>query len=121
MAKAKKNVRGKTQPQNLKISSKATKGKQPLQHRTTMMQANSKFVMGQPMLTADELCKAGQPYIDLHNYYIQNYQRGLDILVSYKDRHFLVGDSIFSITFFDLYDLFNLDTLYISLMHCFTL
>jgi hypothetical protein len=34
-----------------------------------MMQANSKFVMGQPILTVDELCKVGQPYIDLHKYY----------------------------------------------------
>jgi hypothetical protein len=73
------------------------------------------------MLTANERGKACQPCIDLHNYYIQNYQRGLDILVSYKDHHFLVGDDIFIITFFDLYDLFNLNVLDISLMCCFTL
>jgi hypothetical protein len=74
--------------------------------------------MGKLILTADELGKAGQPCVDLHNYYIQNYQRGLDILVSYNDR--LVGDDIFIITFSDLYDLFNLDALDISLMRCFT-
>jgi hypothetical protein len=51
-----------------------------------MTQANLKFVMGQPMLTADELGKVGQPCIDFHNYYIQNYKRGIDIVVSYKDR-----------------------------------
>jgi hypothetical protein len=44
------------------------KGKQPLQQSTAMMQANLKFVMGQPMLTADELVEEGQPCIDLHNY-----------------------------------------------------
>jgi hypothetical protein len=77
--------------------------------------------MGWSMLTIDELHKAGQPCIDLHNYYIQNYQSGQDILVSYKDHHFLVGDNIFIITFADLYDLFNLDALDVSLMHCFAL
>jgi hypothetical protein len=73
------------------------------------------------MLTTDELCEAGQPCIDLHNYYIQNYKSGQDIIVSYKNRRFLVGDDIFLITFFNLYDLFNLDTLDISLMRCFAL
>jgi hypothetical protein len=73
------------------------------------------------MLIVDELRKAGQSCIDLHNYYIQKYQRCLHILVSYEDRHFLVGDGIFIITFSNLYDLFNLDTLDISLMRCFAL
>jgi hypothetical protein len=74
--------------------------------------------MYQSMLTTDELDKAGQPCIDLHNYYIQNYQRGLDIFVSYKDCHFLVGDDTFIIIFSYLYDLFNLNALDISLMRC---
>jgi hypothetical protein len=77
--------------------------------------------MGQSMLTADDLHKAGQPCIDLHNYYIKNYKTSQDIIVSYKDRHFLVGDGVFIITFYDLYDLFNLNALDISLMHCFTM
>jgi hypothetical protein len=98
------------------MSSKAIKGKQPLQQTTVMMQANPKFVMGRPILTADELHKAGQPCIDLHNYYIQNYKMGQDIIVLFKDHHFLVCDCIFIITFFDLYDIFNLNLLNISLM-----
>jgi hypothetical protein len=73
------------------------------------------------MLIVNELHKAGQTCIDLHNYYIQNYQMSLDIFVSYKDRHFLVGDNIFIITFSDLCNFFNLDVLDISLMCCFTL
>jgi hypothetical protein len=77
--------------------------------------------MGQPMLTAVELGKVGQPCIDLHNCYVQNYERGIDIVVSYKDRYFLMSDDIFIIIFSELYDLFNLDALDISLMHCFTL
>jgi hypothetical protein len=77
--------------------------------------------MGRLMLTADELHTASQPCIDLHNYYIQNYKSGQDILVSYKDRHILVGDDIFIITFGNLYDPFNLITLDISLMRRFAL
>jgi hypothetical protein len=48
-------------------------------------------------------------------------RRVKDIIVQFKDRHFLLGDDIFIVTFFDLYDLFNLDALDISLMCCFTL
>jgi hypothetical protein len=55
------------------------------------------------------------------NYYINNYKSGQDIIVSYKDHRFLVSDDIFLISWSDLYDLFNLNTLDVSLMHCFTL
>jgi hypothetical protein len=119
--KAMKNARGKSQSQQHKMLSKATKGKQPLKQTTTMMQTNPKFVMGQSMLTVDELNKVGKACIDLHDYYMQNYENGLDILGSYKDRHFLVGDNIFMVTFSNLYVLFNLNALDISLMRCFTL
>jgi hypothetical protein len=115
MPKTAKNVCAKTQSQQQKMSSKATKGKQPSQKMTAMTQANPNFVMGRPMLTA------GQPCMDLHNYYIQNYKLGQDIIVLYKDRHFLVGDDIFIIIFADLYDLFNLGVLDVSLMRYFAL
>jgi hypothetical protein len=52
---------------------------------------------------------------------MQNYESGLVILGSYKDCLFLVGDDVFMVTFSNLYDLFNLDALDISLMHCFAL
>jgi hypothetical protein len=86
-----------------------------------MSQANLKFVMGMPMLTANMLHKVGKPCVELHNYYINNYKSGQDIIVSYKEHHFLVGDDIFLISWFDLYNLFNLDALDVSLMHCFAL
>jgi hypothetical protein len=73
------------------------------------------------MLTVNTLHKAGQPCLKLHNYYINNYKSGQDIIVSYKDRHFLVGDDFFLISFSHLYDLFNHDALDVSLMRCFTL
>jgi hypothetical protein len=116
-----KNVCGKTQPQQQKMLSKATKDKQPLKQTIAMTQPNLKFVMARPMLTTDELNKASQPCINLHNYYFQNYQRGLDIIVSYKHRQFLVGDGVLIITFSYLYDCFNLDMLDVSLMRCFAL
>jgi hypothetical protein len=86
-----------------------------------MMQSNKMFVMGKPMLTVNALDKPGQACVDLHNYYINNYKLGQDIIVTYKDHHFLVGDDIFLISFSDLYDLFNLDALDVSLMRCFAL
>jgi hypothetical protein len=88
---------------------------------TAMTQANPKIVMGRPMLTADTLKLAGKSCVELHNYYINNDHKGQDIIVSYKDWHFLVGDGIFLISWSDLYDLFNLDALDVGLMRCFTL
>jgi hypothetical protein len=52
---------------------------------------------------------------------MNNYRSSQDIMVSYKDRHFLVGDDFFLVSFFDFYDLFNLDALDISLMCSFAL
>jgi hypothetical protein len=77
--------------------------------------------MGKPMLTINSLHKAGQTCVELYNYYINNYKSCQDIISSYKDRHFLVGDNFFLISFSDLYDLFNLDALDVSLMRCFAL
>jgi hypothetical protein len=108
-----KNVHAKTKLQ-WKLS-KAKKGKQPLM-QTAMMNANPKYVRGHPMLTVEQLCEAGQYCVELHNYYIQNYKTGQEIIVQLKDHHFLVGDNIFVVTFNNLYDLFNLEALDISLM-----
>jgi hypothetical protein len=59
-----------------------------------MMQANPKFVTGRPMLSVDALKMAGKSCVELHNYYINNYKFGHDIIVAYMDCHFLVGDDI---------------------------
>jgi hypothetical protein len=110
------------------MSSKGTKGKNPLKELvanpkllSAMAQANPKFIMGQPILTVDALHKACQPCVKLYNYYMNNYKADQDIIVSYKDRHFQVGDDFFLISFVDLYDIFNPDVLDVSLMRCFTL
>jgi hypothetical protein len=86
-----------------------------------MTQSNPKYVVRKLLLTVDALDKAGQSCVNLHNYYINNYKSDQDIIVSYKDRYFLVADDIFLISFSDLYDLFNLNMLDVSLMRCFTL
>jgi hypothetical protein len=86
-----------------------------------MTQANPKFVMRRPMLTVNALKMAIKSCVELHNYYFNNFNNGQDIIVSYKERHFLVGDDIFLISWSDLYNLFNLDTLDVSLMPCITL
>jgi hypothetical protein len=110
------------------MSSKGTKGKNSLKESvanpklsSAMVQANLKFVMGKLMLTIDALHMAGQPCVELHNYYMNNCKLGQDIIMLYKDRHFLEGDGFFLISFSDLYDLFNLDALDVSLMCCFAL
>jgi mannitol-specific phosphotransferase system IIBC component len=109
-----------------KMLSKATKAKQPLilanlKLLPALTQGNPNFVMGKPMLTIDALHKAGQPCVNLHNYYINNYKSSQDVIVSYKDRHFQVGDNVFVISFSDVYDFFNLDALDVSLMRYFAL
>jgi hypothetical protein len=63
-----------------------SRGKQPLKELAnlklppTMTQYNPKFVIGKPILTADALDKAGQACVSLHNYYINNYKSGQDII-----------------------------------------
>jgi hypothetical protein len=81
-AKALKNIRGKSHPQQRKMSSKATKGKKPMKESevnpklpTAMTQANPKFVMGKSMLTVDALKQVGKSCVELHNYFINNYKK----------------------------------------------
>jgi hypothetical protein len=106
------------------MSSKATKGKKPVKElkanpklSIAMTQANPKFVMGKPMLTVDTLKQASKSCVELHNYDINNYKKQ-DIIVSFKEELFPVGNINFLISRSDLYDLLKLDALDISLM-CF--
>jgi hypothetical protein len=127
-AKVMKNVRDKSHPQQRKMSSKATKGNKPLKDSEAnpklpiaITETNPKFGMGRLMLTINALKLAGKSCVELHNYYINNYQKGQDIIVSYKESQFLVGNGIFLMSWSDLYDLFNLDVLDFSLIRCFAL
>jgi hypothetical protein len=127
-AKAMKNVRGKSHPQQRKMSSKETKGKKPLKESqanpkllTAMTHANPKFQMGKLMLTVDTLKEAGKSYVVLHDCYINNYKKHQHIIGGCKENHFLVGEGIFLISLSNLYDLFTLNALDIPLMRCFAL
>jgi hypothetical protein len=126
MQKAMKNARGKSHPQQWKMSSKATKGKKLVEANpilpTAMMHANLKIQMGKLMLTVDMLSQADKSCVNLRNYYINNYKKKRQHKIGgFKEKHFLVGEGIFLISWSDLYDLFTLDALDISLMHCFAL
>jgi hypothetical protein len=77
-----KNVRGKSHPQQRKMSSKETKGKKSLKESeanpklpTVMMHANPKFQMGKPMLTVNTFKEVSESCVVLHNYYINNYKK----------------------------------------------
>jgi hypothetical protein len=88
---------------------------------TAMTSANLKFEKGKRMLNANELCKAGQFCVELHNYYILNWKKIDVIVVKYRQSHFFTDDGVFLTSLSDLYDLFNLDALDVSLMRCFAL
>jgi hypothetical protein len=109
---------------------KSLKAKQPLQQPSkgkiksisiAMTSANSKFEKEKRMLNANELCKAGRFCVELHNYYILNWKKIDIIVVKYKHSHFLMDGGLFIISLSDLYNLFNLDAMDVSLMHCFAL
>lgn len=87
-------------------------------------QENPKYRYGRPLLTAAELENAGHAITSLHNYYLQCCaEKKKYIVASYKRGHLLreAEDECFLLCFNDLYDLFNLDALDVSLLHSFTL
>jgi hypothetical protein len=106
------------------------KAKQPLQQLSkgklksisiAMTSAHLKFGKGKRILNANELCKAGRFCVELHNYYIMNWKK-IDVIVAkYRQSHFLMDDDVFIISLSDLYDMFNLGALDVSLMCCFAL
>jgi uridine kinase len=110
------------------MSSKETKGKKPLKESeanlklpTAMTHANLKIQMGKPMLTLDTLKEGGKSCVVLHYYHINNYKKHQHIIGGVKEKHFLVVEGIFLISWSDLCNLYTLDALDISLMRCFTL
>jgi hypothetical protein len=73
------------------------------------------------MLHYSKLREAGQYCVKFHNYYINNYKMNDDIVVEYKEHHFLVSDDIFSVSFSNMYDIFTLEALDIYRMRYFML
>jgi hypothetical protein len=87
----------------------------------TMTHANPKIEMGKPMLTVGILKETSKSCVVLHNYYINNYKKCQHIIGGFKEKHFLVGEAIFLISWSNFYDLFTLNVLDISLMRCIAL
>jgi hypothetical protein len=59
--------------------------------------------------------------VELHSFYTLNWKKIDIIVVKYRQSHFLTDDDVFIISLSDLYDLFNLDALDVSLKRCFAL
>ena len=80
---------------------------------------------GQAILTEAELLVAGPFTVELHNYYMKGCQgnKKNGIVVKYRRQHFWRDHDtkVFLVGFDDLYDLFKLDALDVSLLCCFTL
>ena len=100
--------------------------KQPKQKgiASAWTKSNPHYKYGQPMLTAAQLQSTGPTTKALHKYYMKGcVAKQIDAVVQYKRIHFQRSDSnkYFLLCFKDLYDLFNLDGLDVSLLCCFTL
>jgi hypothetical protein len=85
---------------------KSSKAKQPLQQpskgklksiSTAMIPTHPKFEKSKWMLSANELCKAGQFCVALHNYNILNWKKTNVIVVKYRHSHFLMDNNAFII------------------------
>ncbi|CAL5006642.1 unnamed protein product [Urochloa decumbens] len=117
---------GSNKQQAIKSSKEAAGKKQSKKKgaASAWTRANPRFNYGQPMLTADELNSAGPATISLHNYYLKGCaEKKKDILVQFRRAHLLrsLDKECFLVGFNDLYDLFNVDALDVSLLRCFTL
>ena len=93
--------------------------------KSVWISAHSKFQMGKSMMSEEELTSAGVNTRALHKHYINHAMNSNDnnpsIMGEFKAQHLHSGPGFFSIVWSDLYNLFNLDVLDISLIHCLTL
>ncbi|CAL4924945.1 unnamed protein product [Urochloa decumbens] len=117
---------GSNKQQAIKSSKEAAGKKQSKKKgaASAWTRANPRFNYGQPILIADELNSAGSATISLHNYYLKGCaEKKKDILVQFRRAHLLrsLDKECFLVGFNDLYDLFNVDALDVSLLRCFTL
>ena len=118
--------KGSNKQEPIKRSKEAASEKQPKKKgvASPWTQENPKYRYGRPLLTAAELENAGPATTSLHNYYMQCCAEKMKYIVaSYKRVHFLreAEEECYLLCFNDLYDLFNLDALDVSLLRSFTL
>ncbi|TVU39753.1 hypothetical protein EJB05_13192, partial [Eragrostis curvula] len=115
----------KSSPKKACQVNKAQSGKisPPKKIADVWIKDHPKYKPGKALLSADELRNAGAACIQLHNYYTQRVRdrKPKSIVLKYNQHHFLSTQSYFLVSFGDMYGLFNLDTLDVSLLRCFTL
>ena len=124
-ATPKKKGRGKAEPKELAQKATESKGKAAPKEpaaKNVWTFAHSKFEMGKPMLSELDLANAGVNTKRLHKHYM-THANGDDasIMGHYKAKDLHSGPGYFSVSWSDLYDVFNLDALDISLIRCLTL
>ena len=87
-----------------------------------------KFVLGKPLVERLDTTTIGLACTRLHTWYMEqanktDEQRRSGVTVKFKKDHFNheAQDCVFTVTFDDMFCLFNLDTLDVSLLRCWTL
>lgn len=84
---------------------------------------NPKYKYGDALLDNNELTVLGGPILALQNFYSRSSRsgiKGITLLVNSSHFH-IEADSYIAVDFADLYDIFNISALDMSLMRCFTL
>ena len=106
----------------LKAKSKSTNVKAP--PKSGKSGIPGKYIIGKPLCSAAVLGHAGYACQALHAWYLEKTkEEGCDtgITVRYEYKHFFSETNHFVVGFNDLYDLFNLVGLDVSLLRCWTL
>ena len=87
-----------------------------------------KYKLGEPLLEKLDNPTLGLDCTELHTWYMEQSNKPVDqrrsgFTVKFKEDHFnhVYQDAVFTVTFDDLFCLFNLDELDVSLIRCWTL
>ena len=120
-----KKGRGKAEPKELAQKATESKGKAAPKEpaaKNVWISAHFEFVMGKPMLLELDLATAGVNTKGLHKHYMTHANGDVTSIVGhYKAEDLHSEPGFFSISWSDMYDVFNLDALDISLIRCLTL
>ena len=120
-----KKGRGKAEPKEPAQKATESKGKAAPKEpaKNVWTSAHSKFEMGKPMLSELDLATTGVNTRGLHKHYMTHAMNNdnTSIVSEFKAEDLHSGPGFFSVAWSDLYDVFNLDALDISLLRCLTL
>ena len=121
----KKKGRGKAEPKPPAQKAAESKGKAAPKEpaaKNVWTFAHSKFEMGKPMLSELDLATAGVNTKGLHKHYMTHANDdNTSIVGQFKAENLHSGPDFFSVSWSDMYDVFNLDALNIFLIRCLTL